>query len=96
MTMYVGETEALNATHERWCRSKQPVALSPVYIDSILYLICLAKYLDEVKITLSTAKLSNTCANSFMYVLKARLDGGDPSMQGFAPNSIEVNTFACL
>jgi hypothetical protein len=30
--MYMGETEAFNGTHERWCQSKELVSASPVFI----------------------------------------------------------------
>jgi hypothetical protein len=29
--MYIGETEAFNATHERWCQSKEFIRTSPLY-----------------------------------------------------------------
>jgi hypothetical protein len=43
--MYIGETEALNATHERWCQSKEPVALTPLINNGIIYFVCLDTYL---------------------------------------------------
>ena len=44
--MYIGETEALNATHERWCQSKEPVALTHLLINNgIIYFVCLDTYL---------------------------------------------------
>jgi hypothetical protein len=29
--MYIGETEAFNGTHERWCQSKELISIAPLY-----------------------------------------------------------------
>jgi hypothetical protein len=32
--LYIGELEAFNETHERWCQSKKLIRLSPLYENS--------------------------------------------------------------
>jgi hypothetical protein len=96
--MYIGEIEALNDTHERWCRSKEPITLSPLKLNR-KYFISGAKINSFVKNSLPAEKLANTCVNSHMYMLIARVDGTAPEFQGFTINYTTATmamTYACL
>jgi hypothetical protein len=67
--MYISETEALNATHERWCQSKEPIT-EPVHWLTTVYLFnftSLDNYLIRLKI-LCPQKNFPTLATSLLCI----------------------------
>lgn len=68
--MYIGETEAVNKTHERWCQSKDIIKIK----RNSTKLKTARNENGFNMLFVSTETLSNTCLETYMYALYAVRD----------------------
>jgi hypothetical protein len=98
--MYIGELEAFDATHERWCQSKELFSLSPLFTGIINQNQSVREILYPSYIYTAGETIENTCTATYLYGLQFQfLFGGPNDPEGFSANgTIQAVKFlfACL
>jgi hypothetical protein len=99
--MYIGETEAFNSTHERWCQSKEPISIKLYGISKLMKVKKIKQDYHDHALNMSTVAklLANTCTDSYMHMLYISGDSTGTIYQGFSlnyTNNPNKMTFACV